>query len=374
MSVMIEDGGLVYTVVDDETTIYQAIVVGRVLDEVTGTACREPVTLTAARTAGGPPATVLAPRILTDGYFCVAAYAELVFVDPTVAHQIHLTFSAAGYRPAELMVAMPPLSSYPTELAAPVLLRPLPIRLQGRVTLPGGGPLHPALVELGMDLTAVPPPADRLVGLRSALGSGHPGPSPGPAASLHPLSFNGGPRHVVVLVPGGTQVVKLDDRTGLTAGDILYLGDEAIGDGQFRVIAALGPSIQASPGDVTLANPVLGDQAVGTPARGLTPTGAALGLSRAADAGDGVIFAATLQPVVADAISIVDPVGGRDESALVGATTDVDGYYRFDGVGRLPDLVVSAAGTGAAAGHVAAPMPWSIDFSQPVNVVDLRAT
>ena len=97
-----------------------------------------------------------------------------------------------------------------------------------------------------------------------------------------------------------------------------------------------------------------------------TPAGSASSLLIDADAGDGVLVTDQLfqsGTLVAD--------GGSPalvEYHELGAIADGNGYYGFEGVGRVQQLFLRA--NPATPGTPV--LPWAIEFDQPINVVDLQ--
>jgi hypothetical protein len=364
---VIEANGLRYLVAEDVRTVYQALISGRVLDEISGLPIPPVYSITATRHGTGRAMPEIATRVMDGGFYCLSGYLEQVFpaVAPAVAYQVDLVVTAPSYRNASPTVVIPPGAIFPVPVPD-VLLRPLPLRLQGRVTRASdGNPLAGAFVTLVDDPHPAGLPPGHIVALRYPLAGAHPGPG-GPAAAVTPMGPQGGLRNLTANASAGTIVVQLNDRTGLVPGDVLYLGAMVRGDGLFAELALPSPPVVALPGAVELTSPLPHDVASGTTAQGFTPAGPLTPLAMVAAAGDGLILTQAL--IVASAVAVADPGGAATEYRLVGALADGAGYYRLDGIGRVATVFVSASLGALAAG----PIPWTLLYGQPVNVIDLQ--
>ena len=71
-----------------------------------------------------------------------------------------------------------------------------------------------------------------------------------------------------------------------------------------------------------------------------------------------------------DTIEIADAAAVSVEYKTLGAISDADGYYRLDGIHRVRTVYLDASKTGFA--KMASPTAWTIDYAQPVNIVDFR--
>lgn len=157
-----------YTVVDDLTTYYRALITGAVVDEV----------------SGGPPRTQFSVqadlrevtiKTLEGGLFCIAGYAEHVFPDPTQTYSVNLRVTAPGYRDAPpRAVTIPAAPSFPIPVSSPIELRSLPVRIQGRaIPDPTPSPIPTATVLVVNPSPPPPAPPEYLVALRTPLSFDH---------------------------------------------------------------------------------------------------------------------------------------------------------------------------------------------------------
>jgi hypothetical protein len=237
-----------------------------------------------------------------------------------------------------------------------VKLRPLPVRLRGRVTggFPDPGPVGAALVRLTGRA------GQELVGLRQPLDRDHPAGTP-----VRGLATAGPVRQLLTRAPEGATQVDLVDALGLTVGQVIGAGwDRAVA---FANIAGLGPG----PGQVQLAAPLADAVPAGTQVRAFSVSGAgpAPTLQRAADAGDGLLLTGTALPPAADAVRVGVPGTPEVEYQAVGAVSDPAGFYTLDGVGGVVELDARAFPPGA--GPPGPARRWVLAYGQ-VNVVDLQ--
>jgi hypothetical protein len=342
--------GRSYSAVEDLTLRYSALLVGTVTDEVTGRAPRTPLQV---RT----DSEGVMVKTFRDGGYGLAGDAGRILPDhASTDHELRLQLAAPGYRAAAtLAVSVPHGSALP--VTAPQLkLRPLPVRLRGRVTggFPDPGPVEAALVRLtGRG-------GQELVGLRRPLERDHSVGTP-----VRGLTTAGPVRQVLTRAPAGATQLDLNDASGLTGGQVIGTGwDRAVA---FANIASLGPG----PGQVQLAAPLADAVPVGTQVRAFSVSGAgpAPTLQRAADAGDGLLLTDTALPPSADAVRIGVPATPEVEFQAVGAVSDPAGFYTLDGVGGVLELEARAFPPGA--GPPGPTRRWVLAYGQ-LNVVDLQ--
>ncbi|MCZ7640229.1 MAG: hypothetical protein M5U12_31755 [Verrucomicrobia bacterium] len=118
-------GALRYSVATDFTSVWQVLLTGSVVNEFTGRGVDFEL-----RT----DPTSLFVRVVSDGGFAIAGCPELDFPPtPGPSILVQLDFQASGYRPARQLVPLPSAGPWPVPWP-PVLLRPLPGVLQGRIT------------------------------------------------------------------------------------------------------------------------------------------------------------------------------------------------------------------------------------------------
>ena len=349
--------GHIYHVVDDLSTTYQALIIGRTRDEIT----REPLAVTLdVRTdlAGALVKTTAA------GYYCVAGRANLLFPDQTVAHEVLVSLAASRYRAVTHKVVIPAAPTFPVH-AADVLMRPQPVRLQGRVMEDGSKrlPLAGARVEV-IDPSS-PLPAERVVVLRTPLYFDH--GTAGVTVRGRPFNGTGAVRALHKAAPGGTTQVILTDRTGLAGNPILRFGLVDDPFAEYSVVDAVSndPPNLAQPGQVTLRTPLTHTYPAGTPVEPVTPGAitTTAQLARPAQAGDGLLILDTA--VTEPTVEIDDPSAPR-EIHLLGAVTDATGFYRLDGIGRLSKIRLHVT----APGYQARTLDWVVNYGQSHSTID----
>src|ERR1044071_10520789 len=109
----------VFTVVDDQVFVFQALVTGLVQDEITGEGLPKAFELSAGRDD-------VRVRTMQAGLFGIAGYADRVFPDlATAAQTLHLSITAPGFRNGSLDVTLSAGAQLPVT-APPVALRRLP--------------------------------------------------------------------------------------------------------------------------------------------------------------------------------------------------------------------------------------------------------
>jgi hypothetical protein len=338
----VESGGRLYIVVEDLLAVTSALVTGRVRDVVTG----DDLEVGLAAEVDHPHA-----RVATQpgGFYAAVGRADEVFPElAAVSYTLSLTFRARGYRDAAETVIVPMGASLPV-VAPPVLLQPVPVRLQGRVVKESD---HAPLAA--SEVSTVTP---KMALLRTPLAHAH---ASGTTVQVRALTPSGAPRTLTEAAPRGALSLRLSSSAGVGPGDVLRLG--VAGRSDYAVVQALGPA----PGHVTLADPLSRAQPVGGTAQlmALGAPGGSTTLAEGALPGDGLLLLAASLP--AGSLEVVD--GVHTEYRDVGAIADADGYWSLDGVGgiRTLDLVSRAAG------FLDLVAPWPIDYGIPVNVIDFR--
>ncbi len=354
--VHIFDGTTLYVVQKDCTLVYRALITGSVIDEPFGTPLNQQFSVT--------PSSGLVSRITPYGLYAITGYAERAFPKlSTTAYSVHLDFTAPSFRSASINVAIPINATFP--VAAPALsLQRLPLRVQGRVVA---------------DTSSRPPIAGALV-----LAVDGPGTTPGrhatalrtPLYADHAAGVNVEQIGVSVFatatlmentLPGAT-ALTLSNRGGLAAGSILRLSNASKTTVEYCVLSSLAPG--AGAGQVFLHHPLNRSYLSGVPNMiEFINTGAVSAtapLTLAATSGDGVLIASQL--FAGDVVVVVDPGSPAAEYHEVGALSDVDGYYSFDGIGRLQQISFQASHTG----FINLTQDWFLEFDHAVNIVDFR--
>ena len=299
--------------------------------------------------------------------FGLAGYPERVFPDlNNTDHAVELTISAPGYRGATQTVNIPHQSSLPI-IAPPVELRRVPVRLQGRVV----ADTDERLPIPGAKIIAVggPGASAPVAFLRAPLRFDHPS-----GVSVRECTFTvtGSAKTLLVEAAAGGRALNLGNRAGLAVDALLRVGPET--SAEYALIESMEPlpADLNQPGKVTLRGALSRSFPALTEVRLVTATAVAGGESRILDedaqAGDGLIILDAFLDV--EGVEVADPVAARVEYHALGAVTDADGFYRLDGIGRVRavDLDASAAGFQP----LADPAPITINYEQPVNVVNFR--
>jgi hypothetical protein len=311
-------------VVDDRTTTYSALVVGRVVD-VHGTPL--------------PDVRVVCDRVGTHvrrvagGLFVVSGVASRVLPDLATAAD-SLTLRLAGHRRPLLSIVVP----LPQGTALPVL--------RGDVYLPAGAASVSGQVRR-LDLTRAPI-ADATV--RAVADAAVPG--------LHPLALRTAVRGdhsagtttlraatvtslaAATSVPEGARpgqtVLDLVSNAGVAAGVVLRLNS---GAGEHYGLVR-----EVMDGLVILTAPLSAGVPTGGPAEAvsITATGPNRTLARDALVGDGLL---TLDAdLTAEVVEIVD--GTTREVHAVGARSGPDGFFRLSGIRALPVVAFKATASG----------------------------
>ncbi len=319
-----------YSVTDDRASVYVALITGSVSGAT-------PFDVTADR----PDVTA---RCTSGRFFVVAGFPETISLPASVT----LTFSAPGFEPATVTVAVPVGAMFPVDAGTVVLSR-IPVRLQGRVVrLDTRAPIDGAVVNI---TTA------NVIALRTPLHFSH---AAGVTVQQRTLDTWGAATQLSSAAGGGATLIQLADTSGVAPNSVLLLGTAV--NAEYVVVADLGPL----PGQVLLSAPLYRSFGAGATVQPVTPgaTGANAALASAAETGDGLLL--LNGALTADTLEIVDVAA--TEYVATGAVTDASGYYRFDGVGGVANVDVAAS----ASGYSTQTTPYSIDFDQPVNVVDFR--
>jgi hypothetical protein len=342
MTYQINAQGFTYTVMDDVTIVYQALVIGSIVDEVTGLPLESPFAVAVDRPD-------VQARGIPGGLFVVSGYADRVFPDlATTSYSLSLTITADGYRPATVPVTIPVAATLPVSLS-PVSLRPSAVRLQGRVVKESDRtPIAGASVACT---------TSQVLALRTPCYFDHAALT---TVSARPLSPAGPPRQLTGGAVSGSTILTLNNPAGLASGQVLLVGDGVRND--YGIIGAPGPG----PAQVTLKYGLGRTYAAGAAVQAVTPGGVSgsAHLARDVNAGYGVLLLDA--PLSANTIAIED--GPRLEYHALNAISDGAGYYRLDGIGGITALDLKAS----AGGFTDLPITYAIAYGEPVNIVDFR--
>ena len=352
----IQANNWLYAVVRDLSKIYRALVVGTVMDEITGEPLRAPFRLRVNRAD-------VDVNILRDGIFGIGGEAERVFpqLDST-SYTVDLKITATGYRETSRTVFIPARAAFP--LTVPVQLRRTPVRLQGRLVKDVTG--HPPVTNGTVTTVGGPTVGEHTIALRTPLRFDHQG-----ATVVRQCQFatSGAAKQLAADASAGAHTITLDNRAGLAVNNILRIGPQI--NVEYVVIESLDPLPvdPNQPGRVTLKGALNQSFTVNTLVQKVTQTvgGPVRHLTRAADAGDGLILLDGVPST--DAVRIENAASAQVEHHALGALTDAEGFYRLGGIGRLRALALL---TEAAAFPPQTPVSWTINYEQPVNVVNFR--
>jgi hypothetical protein len=332
---------VVYSVVPDATIERVAFVTGSLVDEATG----KPVENAAVRA----DRTSIVARVVAGGYFAASGMIERVFPDhATTGSSTTLTFTAPRYRPRTVIVPIGAGVLFPV-IAGAVFLRPLPVRVAGRVAKESD--------RTGIaGATVAPKAGTAAVLLRTTAHADH-----ASGLNVTPVTIaDAGPvRAVDVAIKGGASVVTLDNVGGLAANDILRFGAVP---SEYAIV----DSVDAGAVTVTLRYALTRSYAKGAAVQSVTaiPLPGATATTRSIDAGDGLLLLTAA--LAASAVEISDPP--LLEYHDVNAIADADGFFTADGIGGVGVLTLSAS----ALGFAPLDYEWIIDYSRPVAALSFR--
>jgi hypothetical protein len=352
----IEANHQIYMVIDDCTTVYAAVVIGRVTDEIFGDFMSSGLMVTVSRDC-------LKSTTTTTGLYAVTGYPDQAFPNLNMASDaVDLAFSVPGFQSQNLHVIIPQNATFPVN-AADLALRRLPVSLQGRVVdKTNRNPISGALV-LSID-NPVSPPAIHALALRSPLYLPHANATPVQNVTITPSAAF----QLTTDAAAGTTVLNFSSRSGMGANSILQLSNQSRSILEYCIVDHLGSGAANQPGQVFIRQPLNRSYAAGaaTSVRAVTaaPSGAPAQLSGNADAGDGILLATQL--LNGNAL-VVDPgTPANTEYHELGALTDNDGYYGITGAGRTRELFLQASHGGSTSD----PVDWFLQFERNVNIVN----
>lgn len=347
-------GDFLYTVVDDCTTVYWALLTGSVTDEILGELFAPDFTVVTARSD-------LASKTTPNGLFAVTGYPDLSFPNhSTTNYNVTLQLKAPGFRSLTLTQLVPAGAAFPVPVP-PQALRRLPVRIQGRVV----NDLTRAPIS-GVQVLSVDdplnPPTVHVTALRAPMYFDHPLP-----AQAQNVTWNAPvPLNLTADVASGDRVLNLLNRSGLAGNSVIQLQNSSQTIVEYAVVHHLGPGAPAT-GQVFLRNALNHSypQSASVAHRTINTLSALANLSSDANAGDGVLLASQL--LNGTSTVVIDSGSLLEEYHEVGALTDSDGYYGLDGMGRGGEIFLYST-----QGGLQQTVPWFIEYNQPINVVDLR--
>lgn len=343
----------VYTVVDAATSIYWAVITGAATDEIFGT-------LDAPGFAVQLDRADLGTKALPNGLYAITGYPSQSFPNlATTSYTVSYALSAPGYSDVPLSVTIPINASFPVSAPA-AAMRLLPVRIRGSVVNS-----TTRLPIAGATIAAVDPsspPAVHTTALRSPLYFAH-----ATAASVQTVTIATiGSAVLTQNVVGGDQVLNLSTRTGLGVGSKVQLSYASGVWLEYGVVASLGPGALSAPGQVTLTAALNSSYPMASATVtfvNATPVGGAATLSADADVGDGVLLASQLFTQTVE-LENGTPLA---EIHAIGALTGSDGYYGFDGIGRVQEVLLQAT---QGASHQT--VDWFVEYDTRFNEVDFR--
>jgi hypothetical protein len=323
--------------------VYSACIIGSLIDETAGTPLIE-----------APEITVTAPpgigvNLAPGGLFALVCYADIILPKlATTAYNVTFTLAAADFRSQTVTATIPAGAALPFTLP-PIPLRPLTVRLQGRVVKDAD---RTAIAGAAVNVTSA-----NVIALRSPAYFDH---ASGIAIDAVTLAPSGAATSLASSAEGGAITLTLASTAGLAAGQILQIGPDLNAD--FAAIAAMGPGAA----QVSLANAINSTIPAGATVQPVsaTPSGGSSALTRDANSGDGLLLVSG--SLSSPVIRITD--GAQTEYHLTGALTDANGYYFFNGIGGVQTLDL----TSGAAGFSNLTRTVAVSWNNPANLVDFR--
>ena len=347
----------------------QALLRATVLDEVLGRAAegmvhaRTNVRGAIAKSSGG-------------GLVGVVGRPAQIFFGPAVAlSPIDLRVQAKGFLPLELQAVAGPQPGYPDNFAAvdlgTIMLHRAPVTLAGRVVSRALGPLAGATVAIDgvwpvQQRQMGPPAAANAMPALATLYADRPA-----GGTLRRRTLNSAPQVKTLqrAAPAGSQVVRLTDRLGLAAGQILMIAFPDLDRVESIVIAGVSTaSSDDQPADIALEFPLKRDHAAGTQAaRGVPAAGGpANAIARAARRGDVSVWTAAMAGI-GPATTSVEISGGPAPSEHHAtrryvATTNAEGHWRLPPIHRVAAVRLTASHAAIAVPPVrAATLAWNTE-------------
>jgi hypothetical protein len=332
-----------------------AVVRLHLTDELTGTAPRGAVTLS-ARQAG------LYSRLVQDGLAALTGVPRNIF--PALATQsytVDLSVQAEGYVPVEAQVQVPQDNHFPASFTPPPLLtlslHRQPVVISGRTVRLSAGTTQP-VAGVTVTVTGIwrtVPPANQsvnaappnLVLLQPPLYSGQAAPI-GQLQGQDLLPVTGDDKQLLDAVPAGANPIRLSNRQNLAVGDLLLIDAGNSDLAEYLAIAAItGASTPDQPARVTLTYPVAYPHRQNALIKklNLQAPGVDEALADAVIAGDSCVFLNSVSGLAG--FSQVRLGGGPNPAAyhrlsLFTATSDSEGYYRLPPLSRVAQLALGA--------------------------------
>jgi hypothetical protein len=346
-----------------------ALVRARVVDELTG---EPPVTRMTVET----DRTDVTTRAATGGLVGLVGIPSRAFPALNAQdYRVGLTVGAEGYVARRESVKVAKDTSFPAVFAATnvgdLALHREPTVISGRTVLASGGttaPVAGATVQLtGVWRTL--PPANVVVPAESPLLVSLEPPTyfardaaPARLRRRNMTPVAGQDKQLLDAAPKGSATLRLSDRVGLAANDIIAVGEGDPERTEYLVVASVkGATTADQPAAAALVYPTAREHAAGALARKVAPQapGANRAFGRECIAGDAVVFLNSLAGL--NTAVVVEITGGTDpvtaaplpaEFHLVRrftATSDADGYFRLPPLSRVAQAEIQADDGGAHA-------------------------
>lgn len=352
----IRANGLLYTVVDDCTTAYWAILTGAVTDEILGDFYSPEFAVEVSRVD-------LQTKTTPNGLYAVTGYPGQSFPQlNSTSYTVNLILSAPGFRANSLPVTIPQNAAFPVVVQT-VAMRRLPVRIQGRIVSDATRTPISGAIVLSVD-NPTSPPSTHMTVVRSPLYFAHAKDVPIQQVTMTPF----GSATLTQDANAGAQILNLTARNGLTTDSVVRLANASQVLLEYGVVDHLGPGAANQPGQVFLRNGLNRSYTAGASTSlqfvNVTSIGAPANLTTDADAGDGVLLATQL---VNGTTVELEPATPNVEYHEIGALSDSDGYYGLDGMGRVPEIFLQVS-----QGASKEIEDWFVEYDQAINIVDFR--
>ena len=330
-----------------------ALIRARLVDETTGLPPLVAVTIETDEPN-------LTPRVALGGLVGFAGYPEESFPRLNISnYTVHMTLRAPGFLEDMRQVTVPlnplfPATFVPVDLGLIPLHRE-PVRVRGRVTRPA--PLGPVPVA-GATVTVTgvwrtPPPA-----------AAPPPPAAANLVFLQPgavvqrsaatcnvhrrdLSVAGADKMLVEEAAEGSSMVRISDRVGVLAGDILALDPEDAGRSDFVTVAGIDGGALNEAATITLSVPLTRRHRRDCLVQSMNAAlaGANNLLTNDIAPGDTTVLLASMTGLAgATHVEIADGVAADELQSvqLYEAVTAADGFYRLPPISRMAQIQVTA--------------------------------
>jgi hypothetical protein len=341
-SVTILYGSFTYLAVPDVMNMRTALVTGTVVDEATAIGL-DTVALRVDRPG-------VRGRVNAGGFFAAAGSVDALFPDlATTAYALVLTFTTDRHLDKTLAVAIPAGSLFPLDQGF-VRMRPMPVRLEGRVTRESiRTPIAGARVALKSPVTAVL--------LRTPAHLAHAGVSLTPKA----LAIAPGATTLTQPLPAGETLLHLNSVAAIGSGSVLRFGAPPVAE--YAVVT----SVDAAAKTAILSHPLWRSLGATEAVQPVSAAGAgAVATTRDIDRGDSLVQLAAA--MAADAIEISDPSPSRVEYHETGLISDANGFFGAGGIAGVRSLTLRAS----AAGFIPLDQDWTVDSGQAVAELSFR--